>query len=235
MRFLHLRPTGHGDRPMASETCSFISVSQAPLLSHSLIFDNIRAILLPMSLLLRPFKIHSLLTMYLLTLFSLFLFPGARSSQLPNFWLAYMKLDSYDPHYRHQAGGVFTTPSGDPNWACDHATYNSGIWEDRDDVSGGKLGMRCDPSRDVGFPLYRDPLEVVEFNTGKFWAGHQTVYSDRDYGLYDLDDRKTAQCYVNRSVVIDLECEFDGRSYTIKGSTMFHCEALIEQKGVIAT
>ncbi|KAJ2980713.1 hypothetical protein NUW58_g6874 [Xylaria curta] len=116
-------------------------------------------------------------------------------SALPNFWLSYMKLDSYGLDNRHQAGGVFSTPAGDPDWQCDDATYDSGIWSNKDDVSGDKYGMRCDPSDDVGFPLYRDPLEVVEFNTGKFWAGHQTIYSDRDYGLYDMDGHKTAQCY----------------------------------------
>ncbi|RYC56479.1 hypothetical protein CHU98_g9730 [Xylaria longipes] len=152
---------------------------------------------------LQVLRLHTLLAMHLLTIVPFFLCPVTSLSQLPNFWLAYMKLDSYDPHYRHQAGGVFTTPSGDPSWACDDATYNSDIWSNKGDVSGNKLGMRCDPSQDVGFPLYRDPLEVVEFNTGKFWAGHQStyafsyypVYSDRDYGLYDLDNRKTAQCY----------------------------------------
>ncbi|KAI3337207.1 hypothetical protein HD806DRAFT_528779 [Xylariaceae sp. AK1471] len=152
------------------------------------------------------------------------LLPGPGLS-LPNFWLTYMKLDSYDPHYRHQAGGVLTTPTGDPSWQCDEATYDSGIWPNKDDVSGDKIGMRCEPSTDVGFPLYRDPLDVVEFNTGKFWAGHQTIYSDRGYGLYDLMDRKTAQCYVNRSIIIDLDCNFDGRAYTIKGSTMLYCQA----------
>ncbi|KAI1155008.1 hypothetical protein F4825DRAFT_409279 [Nemania diffusa] len=164
--------------------------------------------------------------MNLIALLPLFLLPGPGLSQLPNFWLAYMKLDSYDPEYRHQSGGVFTVSSGDPSWECDDETYNSGIWPNRDDVSGNKVGMRCDPSNDVGFPLYRDPLEVVEFNTGKFWAGHQTIYSDRDYSMYDLEDHKTAQCYVNRSIVFDLDCKFDGKSYTIKGSTMFHCEPL---------
>ncbi|KAI0879180.1 hypothetical protein GGS24DRAFT_513904 [Hypoxylon argillaceum] len=194
--------------------------------------------------------------MNLIALLPLFLLPGPGLSQLPNFWLAYMKLDSYDPEYRHQSGGVFTVSSGDPSWECDDETYNSGIWPNRDDVSGNKVGMRCDPSNDVGFPLYRDPLEVVEFNTGKFWAGHQStsfatilstkverkgdhvgikahsfdiyiaIYSDRDYSMYDLEDHKTAQCYVNRSIVFDLDCKFDGKSYTIKGSTMFHCEPL---------
>ncbi|KAI0544338.1 hypothetical protein F4679DRAFT_589570 [Xylaria curta] len=117
--------------------------------------------------------------MYLLTILPFLVFAVASLSQLPDFWLTYMKLDSYDEPYLHQAGGVFTTPSGDPSWACDDATYNSDIWENRDDVSGEKFGMRCDPSNDVGFPLYRDPLEVVEFNTGKFWAGHQSTYSSR--------------------------------------------------------
>ncbi|TGJ83947.1 hypothetical protein E0Z10_g4790 [Xylaria hypoxylon] len=112
--------------------------------------------------------------MYLLILLLFFLFLDPSRSQPPTFWLTYMKLDSYDPHYRHQAGGVFTTPSGVPTWQCDDATYNAGIWPNRDDVSGNKLGTRFDPSEDVGFPMYRDPLEVVEFNTGKFWAGHQS-------------------------------------------------------------
>ncbi|KAI1306374.1 hypothetical protein F5Y03DRAFT_394615 [Xylaria venustula] len=135
--------------------------------------------------------------MHLQLLLPLLLLVGSSLSQPPTFWLTYMKLDSYDPHYRHQAGGVFTTPpqSAPPTWQCDDATYNAGIWPNRDDVSGARLGMRCDPSNDVGFPLYRDPLEVVEINTGKFWAGHQTIYSDRDYGMYDLDNQKTAQCY----------------------------------------
>ncbi|KAI1168514.1 hypothetical protein F5B18DRAFT_646302 [Nemania serpens] len=101
--------------------------------------------------------------------------PVPALSQLPGtFWLTYMKLDSYDPHYRHQAGGVFTATTG-PTWQCDPATSDAGIWPDRDDVSGDRAGMRCDPGDDVGFPLYRDPLEVVDFNTGRFWAGHQSM------------------------------------------------------------
>ncbi|KAI0430328.1 hypothetical protein F5Y09DRAFT_341746 [Xylaria sp. FL1042] len=157
----------------------------------------------------------------------LLLDPTLSQQQPPNFWLTYMKLDSSGPHYRHQEGGVFTTPSGLPSWQCDDATYNSAIWPNRDDVSGAKVGMRCDPSDDVGFPLYRDPLEVVEFNTGDFWAGHQTIYSDRDYGLYDTHNQMTAQCYVNRSVILDLDCTFDGGTYTVKGSTMFYCETIM--------
>nr|KAI0907043.1 hypothetical protein F4823DRAFT_565175 [Ustulina deusta] len=150
--------------------------------------------------------------MHLLIFLLLFFFPGPSLSQPANFWLTYMKFDSYDPHYRHQAGGVFTTPSGVPSWQCDDATYGLGIWPNRDDVSGIKLGMRCDPSDDVGFPLYRDPLEVVEFNTGKFWAGHQTIYSDRDYGLYNLQDQKTAQCYGER-VTFPISCFACGDGY----------------------
>ncbi|KAI1367026.1 hypothetical protein F5Y08DRAFT_350369 [Xylaria arbuscula] len=164
--------------------------------------------------------------MYLPLLLTLVLLPRPGRSQPPTFWLTYMRFDSYDPQYRHQAGGTFTTPTGAPSWECDKETYDSGIWPDRDDVSGDKLGIRYDPDTDVGFPLYRDPLEVVEFNTGKFWAGHQTIYSDRDYGLYDLQNRKTAQCYVNRSTVIDLDCIFEGKGYTVKGSTMFYCESI---------
>ncbi|KAK5629535.1 hypothetical protein RRF57_005250 [Xylaria bambusicola] len=114
--------------------------------------------------------------MFLPLLFPLFIFSSPSLSQPSSFWLTYMKFDSYDPQYRHQAGGVFTTPQGPPSWQCDEATYDSGIWPDRDDVSGDKLGIRFDPSDDVGFPLYRDPLEVIEFNTGKFWAGHQSTY-----------------------------------------------------------
>ncbi|KAH8168044.1 hypothetical protein CIB48_g224 [Xylaria polymorpha] len=206
---LHLRPLGHKDRPMALETASIIPLCQELIIpsSHSLISAN-------RFLLFRSSKYHALPTMYFATLLSFLLLPGASLSRLPNFWLTYMKLDSYDPHYRHQAGGVFTTPSGDPSWACDDATYDSGIFPNRDDVSGNKLGMRCDPSRDVGFPLYRDPLDVVEFNTGKFWAGHQTIYSDRDYGLYDLDDRKTAQCYGEQNFPTDSKYHIERHTAT---------------------
>ncbi|KAI8628727.1 hypothetical protein F5Y19DRAFT_476275 [Xylariaceae sp. FL1651] len=102
----------------------------------------------------------------------LLLVPG---QALQDFWLSYFKLDTYDSSDdRHQEGGVFTTPAGDPKFGCDDDTYNLVVYQNSGDVSGGKLGMRCAPGDDVGFPLYRDPLEVVEFNTGDFWAGHQS-------------------------------------------------------------
>lgn len=71
---------------------------------------------------------------------------------------------------------MFSTSSAlePPDPQCGSDTYDAQVWPDSDDVSGDKRGMRCDPDDDVGFPLYRDPLEVVEFNTGDFWAGHQS-------------------------------------------------------------
>ncbi|KAI1172183.1 hypothetical protein F4777DRAFT_601822 [Nemania sp. FL0916] len=133
----------------------------------------------------------------------LLLFPTQIHCQLQNFWLSYIKYDSSDPEERHVSGGIITAGDAPPDWQlCDGASYDVELWPNRDDVSGGKVGMRCDPPDNVGFPLYRDPLFVTEFNTGKFWAGHQTIYIDRGYQMYDTEGRRTAQCYGERTLAI---------------------------------
>jgi len=67
-----------------------------------------------------------------------------------------------------------------------------------DDVSGDKVGVRCDSSSDPyncavqGYPA--DGIDVLEMN----FAGstyHWTIYKDRNYDMYGLDGNVYGNCF----------------------------------------
>ncbi|KAI1207328.1 uncharacterized protein F4807DRAFT_462779 [Annulohypoxylon truncatum] len=145
--------------------------------------------------------------------------PGA----IADFWLTYMARDV--PGAPKLVGGtnegaVFTK---DQQITC--SDMRSTIYSDADDVSGHRIGMRTVPGNIVQPPIYRDPLEVVEFNTGMGKPGHHTIYKDRGYAMFDVDGKKTGQCHLNRSQAFQLKCDDNGDTVYLEGSTMFFCES----------
>ncbi|KAI0178758.1 hypothetical protein GGR52DRAFT_533317 [Hypoxylon sp. FL1284] len=71
---------------------------------------------------------------------------------------------------------------------------NNWIWRKSDDVSGGKYGVRCKGTGD-GCDASGDPAGIQElemnFNSGDF---HWTIYAERDWGLFDMDDNQIGTC-----------------------------------------
>ncbi|KAI1380585.1 hypothetical protein F4677DRAFT_191449 [Hypoxylon crocopeplum] len=141
-----------------------------------------------------------------------------------DFWLSYISKTARTRDLNGDKSGLAILR--DPNIICDWSAFTV-IWPNSGDVSGDKKGMRCVPGNDKGSPLYRDPLEIVEFNTMSTDVGHQTIYKDRGYAMVDLDGKKTGQCHLNRSFIYDYECWPLGVHVTLKGSSMFFCESSI--------
>ncbi|KAI0166161.1 hypothetical protein GGR57DRAFT_496434 [Xylariaceae sp. FL1272] len=136
--------------------------------------------------------------------------------------LALQEFWQSDAQERRQEGGTITTISPASFFKCDDDTWKTVIWHISTDVSHEHYGMRVDPNKDVGPPLYRDNLNQVELNTNTF-VGHQTVYADRNFGLYTTDGRKDAQCTVDRTFTIDIACEIGDMRFVMTGSSMLHC------------
>ncbi|KAI1268381.1 hypothetical protein F5Y18DRAFT_441132 [Xylariaceae sp. FL1019] len=142
---------------------------------------------------------------------------------LQEFWVSYVKLFTHtNAQERHQEGGTITTVSPASFFKCDDNTWKTVIWHNSDDVSHEHYGMRVDPSKDVGPPLYRDNLNEVELNTNTF-VGHQTIYADRSFGLYTTDGRMDGKCTVDRTFTMDLNCNVGEMHFEMTGSSMLHC------------
>ncbi|KAI1142466.1 hypothetical protein F5Y05DRAFT_409612 [Hypoxylon sp. FL0543] len=156
--------------------------------------------------------------------------PGA----IADFWMVYLSRKVHG-----DAPLIDSIPDGDgcafvdnPELTCEGDAGTHSIYDNSGDVSGKKLGMRTVPGNDVGFPLYREPLDVVEFNVGgNYETGHQTIYKDRGYALVNLVDAKTGQCYVNRTFIYDMDCHLDDHHIILKGSSMFFCQSDITHPG----
>ncbi|OTB06954.1 hypothetical protein M426DRAFT_257336 [Hypoxylon sp. CI-4A] len=143
-----------------------------------------------------------------------------------DFWLLYLHRDSSTGWVVvSHSGGAFTN---DPDLKCDRDAKGHSIYEDAGDVSGSQPGMRTVPGIFVGAPLYRDPLDVVEFNTLDNAPGHHTIYKDRDYAMVNVDGYKSGQCYLNRSYTYSLDCDVAETHVRLSGSSMFFCESDID-------
>ncbi|KAI0842511.1 hypothetical protein F5Y06DRAFT_306042 [Hypoxylon sp. FL0890] len=154
---------------------------------------------------------------------------AAASGVLADFWVIYLVQNVLDvpliAFSRYSEGAVFARHA---DFNCERDTGAHYIYPNSADVSGDKLGMRTVPGQDVGFPFYRDPLDVVEFNTGSARPGHHTIYKDRGYAMVDLDGKKTGQCFLNRTFTINEDCYRGDTHVTMRGSSMFFCKSDIE-------
>ncbi|KAI1102099.1 hypothetical protein F4804DRAFT_334618 [Jackrogersella minutella] len=155
-------------------------------------------------------------------IFAVAIAPGA----VADFWLTYMNKLMQGPIVLSDGlgeGGVFLK---DPVVTCSDVSI--GIWSNSGDVSGSKTGMRTVPGNPVRAPLYRDPLDIVEFNTGDAKPGHHTIYKDRNYAMVDVSGKVTGQCHLNRTHTFKLKCDTWGDPIFMSGSSMFFCESDIE-------
>ncbi|KAI2463464.1 hypothetical protein F4781DRAFT_426332 [Annulohypoxylon bovei var. microspora] len=146
---------------------------------------------------------------------------------IADFWLTYMSRDVPGAPKLvggTNQGGVFLKT---PEVSCEESLRQT-IYSDSDDVSGNHIGMRTVPGKPAQPPLYRDPLDIVEFNTGGGNPGHHTIYKDRGYAMFGVDGQKTGQCHENRTHSFFLKCPDDSDFVYLEGSTMFFCESKFE-------
>ncbi|KAI1402310.1 hypothetical protein F4819DRAFT_485773 [Hypoxylon fuscum] len=151
---------------------------------------------------------------------------AAVPAAVADFWLSYLqRIDDMGRAVDSQSGGTFVK---DPQINCDDDVLGLKIWQNVGDASADHPGMRTVPGDNVGPPFYRDPLDIVEFNTLSDKPGHQTIYKNRGYAMVAVDGTKTGQCYLNRTFLYDLDCTTQNERVYLSGSSMFFCESEIE-------
>lgn len=175
---------------------------------------------------------------------------AAVPAAVADFWLSYLqRIDDMGRAVDSQSGGTFVK---DPQINCDDDVLGLKIWQNVGDASADHPGMRTVPGDNVGPPFYRDPLDIVEFNTLSDKPGHQSkcpmrhfptpyqttyancfnfnlaIYKNRGYAMVAVDGTKTGQCYLNRTFLYDLDCTTQNERVYLSGSSMFFCESEIE-------
>ncbi|KAI1389573.1 uncharacterized protein F4822DRAFT_205257 [Hypoxylon trugodes] len=149
----------------------------------------------------------------------LFIAAAAAPGALADFWLNYFNKPAVNDFEQGTAGGIFVA---NPQITCDNI-FGITVFFNSGDVSK-TIGMRTVPGNDVGAPLFRDPLDIVEFNTGDQGPGHHTIYADRGYAMVDPSGTVTGHCRLDRSTTYHFQCP-DGHSDSVhvQGSSMFFC------------
>ncbi|KAI0449766.1 hypothetical protein F5B21DRAFT_508831 [Xylaria acuta] len=120
-------------------------------------------------------------------------------------------------------------------WTCEDDTFTHRIFPDRRNVSGDSYGIQFEPWNPQPGPLWHDPLLNVNMNLDQGPIGQQTISIDSNYAMIDADNNTSGQCYVNRTVILDLDCWFQHPDpnivqfhININGSSMFFYESDIE-------
>lgn len=100
---------------------------------------------------------------------------AAIQGAVADFWMGYMnRVDDTGRDAVTEAGVAFLK---DPDITCEDDLLGFEIWLNVGDASGSHPGVRMVPGDDVGPPFYRDPLDVVEFNTLGQKPGHHSKQS----------------------------------------------------------
>ncbi|KAI1389574.1 uncharacterized protein F4822DRAFT_442803 [Hypoxylon trugodes] len=142
--------------------------------------------------------------------------PGA----LADFWISYVNQEIERNQGKRIVEGGYIT-NGPPSTCDDLTSYH--VWPNSGDVSADKTGMRTVPVNPVDPPLYRDPLDITEINTGDAGPGHFTVYKDRGGAMVDLNGKLLGTCGEDRSKTFDTTCDIDRYPARIQGSSMYFC------------
>ncbi|KAI0164326.1 hypothetical protein GGR52DRAFT_585620 [Hypoxylon sp. FL1284] len=138
-----------------------------------------------------------------------------------DFWISYLnRIEDLATGSATEAGIAFLA---DPALTCDDDVLAPNIWLNVGDASSDHPGVRTVPGDDRGAPYYRDPLEVVEFNTLADKPGHHTIYQGRNYAMVDVNNMKSGQCFLNRTFVYELSCQTQNEMVHVLGSSMFFC------------
>ncbi|KAI1752021.1 hypothetical protein F4782DRAFT_530965 [Xylaria castorea] len=120
-------------------------------------------------------------------------------------------------------------------WTCENDTFTHRIFPDRRNISGDSYGIQFEPWNSQPGPLWHDPLGNVNMNLDQSPIGQQTISIPGNYAMIDANNNTSGQCYLNRSVIFDLDCWYQHPDpsimqfhVNINGSSMFFYESNIE-------
>ncbi|KAI0192995.1 hypothetical protein EV127DRAFT_510231 [Xylaria flabelliformis] len=164
----------------------------------------------------------------------LFLATVAISITYADFWMVYQ-------HRYAQIGLTEDTSYGASfisdmsEWTCEADTFTHRIHPDRRNISGQNYGVQFEPWNPQPGPLWHDPLGSVNMNLDQSPIGGQTISIHNNYTMVDVNNDTSGQCYLNRSVIFDLDCWYQHADpsitqlhVNINGSSMFFYESDIE-------
>ncbi|KAI0505122.1 hypothetical protein F5B22DRAFT_538314 [Xylaria bambusicola] len=152
-------------------------------------------------------------------------------SALADFWLVYQRRFVQIGRIEFSLyGTTFVTET--PQWTCEHDAFSHSIIPDQRNASGYKYGVEFEPWNSRPGPLWHDPLVTMKINTFSNILGLQTFDNDQGFTMVNHNNEVSAQCYLNRTFIIDLDCWFthndpriDQFHVNINGSSMFFCES----------
>ncbi|KAI0468768.1 hypothetical protein F4859DRAFT_524306 [Xylaria cf. heliscus] len=120
-------------------------------------------------------------------------------------------------------------------WTCENDTFTHRIFPDRRNISGDNYGIQFEPWNPKPGPLWHDPLLDIKMNLDQSPVGQQTISFDSNYAMIDSNNNTSGQCYLNRTIIFDLDCWFQHPDPSIlqfhvnvNGSSMFFYESDIE-------
>ncbi|GAB1313576.1 Small secreted protein [Madurella fahalii] len=102
---------------------------------------------------------------------------------------------------------------------CDQV-INTPVWEDHGDVSGSRLGVRCEGSGCGPTPPPND-IDELEIHTSNNPLYHWTLYKDRGRSMVGLDGNTYGNCIVFPNG--DYNCPVAGQIFRIEGRRKFRC------------
>ncbi|KAI9170572.1 hypothetical protein HJFPF1_00040 [Paramyrothecium foliicola] len=106
--------------------------------------------------------------------------------------------------------------------SCQHIWDNMVYFENKGDVSGKKLGVRCKGS---GCHQEKPPqdIEELEMHFSNNPLYHWTIYKNRGRGMFGLNDKRYGVCPVKTGG--SYNCQIVGVLQQLKGRRKFRCES----------
>ncbi|KAI1358165.1 hypothetical protein F5Y08DRAFT_351159 [Xylaria arbuscula] len=161
-------------------------------------------------------------------------------SVLADFWLVYQRRFVQIGRIEFSIYGTSIVATA-PQWTCENDAFSHIIIPDRRDASGANnYGVEFEPWNAVAGPLWHDPLVSLKINMDYGTEGYKTIAQDKGFAMMSSDEGIGAQCYLNRTFVVDLDCWFthpdplvEQFNVNINGSSMFFCESDVEADAVL--
>ncbi|XXH03769.1 hypothetical protein Hte_010175 [Hypoxylon texense] len=152
---------------------------------------------------------------------------AAIQGAVADFWVSYLnRVEETGRDAITKAGIAFLN---NPDISCADDPLGLEIWINVGDASGDHPGVRTVPGDNIGPPLYRAPLDIVEFNTLSQKPGHHTIYASRDYAMVDINNVVSGHCFLNRTFTYQMSCPAQSdETVHLLGSSMFFCQSDIQ-------
>ncbi|KAJ3575261.1 hypothetical protein NPX13_g4090 [Xylaria arbuscula] len=173
-------------------------------------------------------------------------------SVLADFWLVCQRRFVQIGRIEFSIYGISIVATA-PQWTCEKDAFSHIIIPDMRDASGANnYGVEFEPWNAVAGPLWHDPLVSLKINMDYGTEGYKSEFypnlnngvgaiaEDKGFAMMSSNDGIGAQCYLNRTFVVDLDCWFthpdplvEQFNVNINGSSMFFCKSDVEADAVL--